>query len=346
VPLGIPLQAFLYSHSYLLNVTIQFANKTGVLKEIMNRILNGYTMDQNYIINEQQQMIQQQLVQQQQQQLVQQPQQQCSVSLQYYPIQQTGYGIIPAQHNCYSVPSFTNVQPSQQTPGLINIPTRNNIGKRQSEREQEIENETTSNYTWQTIKKRKRNNPTPENRTQQTEIICYNRYEQLSQSPDNNNDDIILTDRTNNTQINKEFSTPRDPKPPPIFVYGVTNYKDMIAHLSTIIEEEQQHCKVISNATNKIHVATPESYRKLIKQLQEDKIIHHTYQMKQERAYRIVIRNIHYSTPTAQITAELEKQGHKVRNMLNVKHRVTKEPLSLFFVDLEPKENNKDIYDM
>jgi hypothetical protein len=36
VPLGIPLQAFLYSHSYLLNVTIQFANKTGVLKKIRN----------------------------------------------------------------------------------------------------------------------------------------------------------------------------------------------------------------------------------------------------------------------------------------------------------------------
>jgi hypothetical protein len=37
---------------------------------------------------------------------------------------------------------------------------------------------------------------------------------------------------------------------------------------------------------------------------------------------------------------------HAARNILNVKHRVTKEPLSLFFVDLEPKENNKDIYDM
>jgi hypothetical protein len=35
-----------------------------------------------------------------------------------------------------------------------------------------------------------------------------------------------------------------------------------------------------------------------------------------------------------------------VRNILNVKHRVTKEPISLFFIDLEPKENNKDIYDM
>jgi hypothetical protein len=51
--------------------------------------------------------------------------------------------------------------------------------------------------------------------------------------------------------------------------------------------------------------------------------------MKQERAHRIVIRNLHYSTPIAQITAELEKQGHKVRNILNVKHRIIKEPLPI-----------------
>jgi hypothetical protein len=68
--------------------------------------------------------------------------------------------------------------------------------------------------------------------------------------------------------------------------------------------------------------------------------------MKQVRAYRIVIRNLHYLTPTAQITAELEEQGHKVRNILNVKHRATKEPLSLFFIDLEPNGNKKDIYDI
>jgi hypothetical protein len=120
----------------------------------------------------------------------------------------------------------------------------------------------------------------------------------------------------------------------------------MIAHLSAVIEEEQYHCKVISKDTVKIYVATPDSYRELIKHLQEDKIIYHTYQMKQERAYRIVIRNLHYSTAIVQITAELEKQGHKVQNILNGKHRITKGPLSLFFIDLEPKENNKDIYDM
>jgi hypothetical protein len=148
------------------------------------------------------------------------------------------------------------------------------------------------------------------------------------------------------TPNSEENGSQRDPKPPPLFVYGVTNFNDMRAHLSAIIQEEQYHCKVISNDTIKIYAATPDSYRKLIKHLQEDKFIYHTNQMKQERAYRIVIRNLHYSTPIAQIAAELEKRGHKVRNILNIKHHITKEPLSLFFIDQEPKENNKGTNDM
>jgi hypothetical protein len=143
-----------------------------------------------------------------------------------------------------------------------------------------------------------------------------------------------------------ELSKLQDPKPPPIFIYGVPNYKDMVAHLSATIQKEQYQCKVISKDTIKIHVATPDSYRKLIKQLQEKKIIHHTYQMKQERAYRIVNRNLHYSTPTAQITAELEEQGHKVRNILKVTRRTANEPLFVLFINLEPNEYNKDIYDI
>jgi hypothetical protein len=78
----------------------------------------------------------------------------------------------------------------------------------------------------------------------------------------------------------------------------------MRAHLSPIIEKEQYHCKVIPNDTIKIYAPTPDSYRKLIKHLQEDKIIYHTNQIKQERAYRIVNPNLHYSMAIAQITAE------------------------------------------
>jgi hypothetical protein len=46
------------------------------------------------------------------------------------------------------------------------------------------------------------------------------------------------------------------------------------------------------------------------------------------------------------IITELRTLGHKVRNIINVKHRQTKEPLNIFFIDLEPVNNNKDIYEV
>jgi hypothetical protein len=111
-------------------------------------------------------------------------------------------------------------------------------GERQQDATYEIEPETTIKCTLQTIKKRKRSSPTTENRAQQLELNCNNRYEQLSQLPDTDND-IMLTDRTDNPQLTKENNRQWDPKPPPIFIYGVTNFNDMIAHLSAIMEEEQ-----------------------------------------------------------------------------------------------------------
>jgi hypothetical protein len=33
-----------------------------------------------------------------------------------------------------------------------------------------------------------------------------------------------------------------------------------------------------------------------------------------------------------------------VRNIINIKHRLTKEPLNIFYIDIEPVANNKDIY--
>lgn len=38
--------------------------------------------------------------------------------------------------------------------------------------------------------------------------------------------------------------------------------------------------------------------------------------------------------------------GHEVRQIVNIRHRATKEPLPVFYVDLEPKPNNKAIFDV
>ena len=78
--------------------------------------------------------------------------------------------------------------------------------------------------------------------------------------------------------------------------------------------------------------------------MRDNSIIHHTYQSKEERSYRVVIKYLLHSVCVPELQEEMSQHGHKVRTIINAKHRVTKDPLNLFFVDLEPSENKKDIY--
>jgi hypothetical protein len=170
-------------------------------------------MDQNSISNGQLQMKQQQQLIQQEQHLMQQQQQQQQqqhfVPQQFYSIQQSGYSITPIQHTNFSAPSLVTAQPSQQAQNLTNNPaTRNTIKNRQHEGAQDE----TTQYTWQTIKKRKRNSPILEDGVQRPEINCNNRYEQLSQLQIDDNDDVMFTNTTNNTQLQENIRGLRDPK--------------------------------------------------------------------------------------------------------------------------------------
>jgi hypothetical protein len=58
----------------------------------------------------------------------------------------------------------------------------------------------------------------------------------------------------------------------------------------------------------------------------------------------ISVRNMHYSTPPADMKTEIEKLGHQVTNIWNITQYRTKLPLSMFFVELKPAPNNKDIF--
>ncbi|GBP60272.1 Nucleic-acid-binding protein from transposon X-element [Eumeta japonica] len=77
-----------------------------------------------------------------------------------------------------------------------------------------------------------------------------------------------------------------------------------------------------------------------------DNISHYTYMLKSERPYRVVLRGLHSSEDTTEIKEILKENGHEVRQIVNVRHRTSKEPLPLFYVDLEPKSNNRDIFNL
>jgi hypothetical protein len=70
----------------------------------------------------------------------------------------------------------------------------------------------------------------------------------------------------------------------------------------------------------------------------------HTYKLKEERSYGVVLKIMHYSINPDDI--KIEKLGHMVTNTGNIERNRTKLPLSMFFVDLKPAQNNKDIFNV
>lgn len=60
----------------------------------------------------------------------------------------------------------------------------------------------------------------------------------------------------------------------------------------------------------------------------------------------MIIKKLHHTTATEGITKELKKQRLSVCNVINVKDRITKETLQIFFVELEPATNSKQVYDI
>jgi hypothetical protein len=157
-----------------------------------------------------------------------------------------------------------------------------------------------------------------------------NRYESLLRTHcDDTTGNISETDTANKKK--------EDPKPPPpIYIYVVTDYKAMVENLAKAVDEGTYFIKALSNIAVRNSILSLETNRKLLRDIQDEKIIHNTYEIEHDRAYSVVIRELHNSISNNKIENELNEKEYLVRNTINVKHRATNEPLPLFFVDLEP----------
>jgi len=127
--------------------------------------------------------------------------------------------------------------------------------------------------------------------------------------------------------------------PPLVFVKGIADFPELCKKLIAIIGVDNFICKSSADKL-KIQTSIPESYRTLVRYLKEKKSEYYTYQLREDKPLRIVIRNLHPSTPTETIKEELKRRFYKVRQVINVLHNINKNPLPLFFVDLEPTSNS------
>jgi hypothetical protein len=116
-----------------------------------------------------------------------------------------------------------------------------------------------------------------------------------------------------------------EPKPPPIFISGLKNIKPLIELLNTIAKDKYL-VKTLYN--NQVTVQPTESsvYTTIVKALIDKNTEFHTYKPRQDRSFRVVLKNIHRSTDLNDIKQDIKDKGHEVMNIWNVKQRGTKTP--------------------
>ncbi|KAL4136392.1 hypothetical protein QTP88_007940 [Uroleucon formosanum] len=133
------------------------------------------------------------------------------------------------------------------------------------------------------------------------------------------------------------------PSPPPIIVNGINDFVRLRSELIKLIGSENF---LFKSSTNNLKIITKnsDSYRSVVKFLNDQGAEYHTYQQRENKAFRIIIRNIHPSTPTNEVGIAIQEIGFTVKQVVNVRHKITKLALPIFFVDLEPAEINKDVF--
>jgi hypothetical protein len=170
-----------------------------------------------------------------------------------------------------------------------------------------------------------------------------NRFEALNSNPSEKDSPDIDVDATSEAEdVNNDIHIK---PPPPIFMKGVLDFPNFCAALIELIGVDHFFCKSAGDRL-KIQTSNPESYRVLVRYLKDGKAEYHTFQLREDKPLRVVIRHIHQSTPTDLIKSELEARLFEVRQVTNVLHKTTKCPLPLFFVDLEPTAHSNDIYQL
>jgi hypothetical protein len=100
--------------------------------------------------------------------------------------------------------------------------------------------------------------------------------------------------------------TDDSPKPPPIFVSDVTTIPPLIQLLDQTAFKLYE-IKAPAHNQVKIQSKTPNNYRAIIKALTAKNTSFHTYKPKDERSYRVVHKNMHFSINPTDIQSEIEK---------------------------------------
>lgn len=160
-------------------------------------------------------------------------------------------------------------------------------------------------------------------------IVTHNKFSVLAQSDDEN--EMVV-----------EAPVAHVEKPPPIYINNINNINTFISDMSTLNITKYRHHTIGQKL--KVNFEAVVDFRKAVNYLQHSKAEFHTYQLKSEKNFRVVVRGLHPSCDTEVMMNELKGMGYEPTQMLPVLHPQTRQPLPLFFLDLKPNPKNPTIY--
>lgn len=154
---------------------------------------------------------------------------------------------------------------------------------------------------------------------------------------------IDLTDEDSREQ-SEIASSRKVHKPPPIILYGIEDLSNLTDLLNKAVPSGTYSYKIVNRDQLRIVTLSTEIYKDLMEHIRKNGLIGHTFTQKEKKCYRIVVKNLHHTTPKIAIIEEIEKTGNKVRGeIVCAISKKNKKPLNMFFVNIEPSPNNPDI---
>ena len=172
-----------------------------------------------------------------------------------------------------------------------------------------------------------------------------NRFQLLSSDSDSDSDDDDVAD-SDKTKLQEHpvMQKPKSPpSPPPIFVQNVECI-GILQHALANLSPLKYELKILSNNQVKILSENSNHYHQIIAFLKSKDTEFFTYKPKELKGFRVILRNIHYSTDVGDIKEELFQRGHEVQYIHNIVNSRTKTPTSLFSLELKTKSNNNEIF--
>jgi hypothetical protein len=177
-----------------------------------------------------------------------------------------------------------------------------------------------------------------------------NKYDVLSpQDLDDMEVVVVDTPEANASQSASELHTQGKPnKPPPFFIYGVTNTHTFVKTLTVNLKEKPD---VKHNKERiRIQALCNADFDKMKAYCEQTGTQYATGIIKSERPIKVVIRKLPIDMNIEELTDELTQLGHKPINITQMTRKgktdQDKVPMPLYLVSLERSPNTKDIYNI